>query len=1778
MEDDEKAYEIHGRVTGPGGREVSGAEVFVWWQHIRSRVELVSGKADEDGRYHLKYKIPEDASQPVLVIAEARSEHLAAPVFSPLAEAQPDLLLDLYAEQLDESEWTTRLRSIVRLLDGLKLTDLVENTDLQDITFLARELKTDTESVMRVAVSARLEAAFAVPAPAFYAFLRQHVPSGLPSPLLDASQNFTLIDALVHSIGSMIFALSADVEQHTLTAAVATGLIGAQYTAQIPKIVGQLQALHTTDLLNQPYLIGKATLGQLLGVLQLPQAKQQTFAQALATNTQRMRNFWRTLGDGQHGFTAAEASGIERTLSIGAFVKNHLPLVQILLQGFTAGTYKTLPDLARLSKQDWVALVNQAGPPPSINAARTASPAEVFAAVIYSRITRAYPTAALSSRIATAVFVPQAVQAPLGQFFENNPTLELVKQNIPVYLATQGDKAFTGINPADRLAVVDNVRRFQRVLRVTPNPDTAETLLGLGIHSATQIATLGQQQFFVKATKAGLTKREANQIYRAGAQRYAGTLSLYTQFNRDAIGVWPSVIGQTSDLNQPTQQAVQRDQSLATLFGSQDYCEVDNCTSILSPAAYLCDLLLWLRNHPQGARTALDVLDGRRADIRHLLLNCPNTDTPLPYIDLVNELLADAISPPTDPNSTINPPWKQTSADKTAAELIAAPEYFNQGAYVTLFNASYPHTLPYSAGLDELRTCLQESNVPLWQVRQALLPLAGPTTAEQAAVAAERLGMAPHEEDLVANPNFVTAAVAWNTANPPSDVAGVPAFLQAASLTYESLLELLEVAWVQGGLNIAIQGIDDTCDTLKQALAPSPLDAGFLDRAHRFLRLWRRTGYRMWELDLLLRAPVVGNGALNPNALAALQSFWQLQNATRLAVDQQLAFYQNIDTSTHRDPDGSTTTSLYGRMFLNPAVTSVAPDPDLAALPSGGAIADPVLSHHLAAIQAALGVSAADAATLFNLTNNQLTLDNLSLMYRVTALAKATNLTLSDLLSVAGLLNPGAANAAAAVAPLLTSPAATLAFLTQARAVQQSGFTMDALTYLLTAPPWTTTTQMTAADITTALGAVRQAILNPSGGDVNGSVIAAVAANAHRPADAGLANDVTNLILNQLQVPGAALTLLAVLTDPTMAGPAPITPANFPNQFLAIQLFDKVAVVVRRLHLVATDLTWLLANAGVYGGLNFTALPVTNAQAAVNVAPFLTTLLLVKLARLFTAAPPASTVQTLYDVIGGVNSGTLANAAQAQAALATITGWTLGDIVSFTAALGAVYPASYTSPATYDASRTLEAIAAAAGATGTQIVAWGAVPPDEPTAETLGASALGAVKAQHPNNNDWLAFAPSMMNPIRERRSAALQAYLIGQRDNAGNLIYGDVNGLFDAFLIDTQMTSCQVTTRVVQAYIAVQIFVERCLMNLEAPAVVVDLTLDDTWEQWSWMKRYRIWEANREVFLYPENWLLESQRPNRTDIYQKLEQDVHQGDSTTDYLETVVLNYIDRLDGIAHLQVTGTCQDPVTKVIHVVGRSLGDPPVFYLRSMVDGAWTGWAQIPIDIKAHQVVPAVYRGRLCLFWLEVKVTNEPQQVLPAAQASTTPPNQEVDRYAALGVYFSIFRNGSWAAAQSAKGKLFDKPMLDGNSVSGSKTVEALYTIKVQTPAPTPGFGASLFVDVFRLGDYQYLGFHELQPDHRGGRNHCGASGEGCVRRPLQRSRTAQPRSTWAGHSRRRLLPGRAVAQPRPDHLRSGCPAPAAAARKPGGPQPGERAGPGAAGGSARHPAAKRQRRQ
>ena len=65
----------------------------------------------------------------------------------------------------------------------------------------------------------------------------------------------------------------------------------------------------------------------------------------------------------------------------------------------------------------------------------------------------------------------------------------------------------------------------------------------------------------------------------------------------------------------------------------------------------------------------------------------------------------------------------------------------------------------------------------------------------------------------------------------------------------------------------------------------------------------------------------------------------------------------------------------------------------------------------------------------------------------------------------------------------------------------------------------------------------------------------------------------------------------------------------------------------------------------------------------------------------------------------------------------------------------------------------------------------------------------------------------------------------------------------------------------------SVQLFIERVLRNLETQTNPTDID----GALWTWMKRYRVWQANREVFLWPENWLYPELRDDQSPIFQQM-------------------------------------------------------------------------------------------------------------------------------------------------------------------------------------------------------------------------------------------------------------------------------------------------------------------
>ena len=143
-------------------------------------------------------------------------------------------------------------------------------------------------------------------------------------------------------------------------------------------------------------------------------------------------------------------------------------------------------------------------------------------------------------------------------------------------------------------------------------------------------------------------------------------------------------------------------------------------------------------------------------------------------------------------------------------------------------------------------------------------------------------------------------------------------------------------------------------------------------------------------------------------------------------------------------------------------------------------------------------------------------------------------------------------------------------------------------------------------------------------------------------------------------------------------------------------------------------------------------------------------------------------------------------------------------------------------------------------------------------------------------------------------------------------------------------------------------------------------------------MKRYRVWEANRKVYLWPENWLDPELRDGQSQPFKETMGALLQSDITEDAAAEALGGYLMRLEEIAKLEPCGIHvveRDPgvTDDIVHVVARTAGASRKHFYRRREGGSWTPWEHIKLDIEDTPVIPVVWRDRLFLFWL--KVTKE-----------------------------------------------------------------------------------------------------------------------------------------------------------------------------------------------------------
>src|SRR6185312_13485047 len=147
---------------------------------------------------------------------------------------------------------------------------------------------------------------------------------------------------------------------------------------------------------------------------------------------------------------------------------------------------------------------------------------------------------------------------------------------------------------------------------------------------------------------------------------------------------------------------------------------------------------------------------------------------------------------------------------------------------------------------------------------------------------------------------------------------------------------------------------------------------------------------------------------------------------------------------------------------------------------------------------------------------------------------------------------------------------------------------------------------------------------------------------------------------------------------------------------------------------------------------------------------------------------------------------------------------------------------------------------------------------------------------------------------LRQRQRDALVAHVMHQDGFARR------EQLYEYYLSYPGIEPLVQASRIRLAIAAAQLFVQRCLLNLETQVNPSAINA----RHWEWMKRYRVWEANRKIFLFPENWLEPEFRGDKTALFREMEGTLLKDDVSSEVAEDAFLVYLRKLDELARLNI----------------------------------------------------------------------------------------------------------------------------------------------------------------------------------------------------------------------------------------------------------------------------------
>jgi hypothetical protein len=1297
------------------------------------------------------------------------------------------------------------------------------------------------------------------------------------------------------------------------------------------------------------------------------------FAGKYLQNSDAPDKFWQQVAaDATLGSRAEE---LKFAVQLGALTNSHTPLVAAVR---SMPEMKQATDLVRLTENEWKTLIQTqgVGVPADTPGASADDKVNTYAQHIIRQVEAAFPTRFFAERLGAT---------PVANFLKAQPDYDLRRTYAGKFFK-ENPSAAQLISKEDQQQLVS----FQRLYRLTESTTETLSLAATGIQSAQQVARMGRTAFAQQHAETFSASR-AEAVYNQARQAHATSLMLFAEHASDLNRTGMHALPQPNRKKQ-AELAAQSIPDWETLFGAFDFCACRECASVHGPAAYLVDILEFL-----GNRSARAALFARRPDLGHIELSCENTNTPLPLIDLATEVLEDVVAPPSAfAPLSLNPALELDLGQETATPALAA-------AFVpSLQNGARVETLETGK-----RWRIWDRPFSYSVVKEGLTLKVVLRSRQTTGTAAERRAT-PQYRNSAAYVELKEAVYPWTL---PLDLAREEAgvFLTHLGVSRHEVIEALRPQVVPFDPNdslvvrLAVERLGFTNTErsilLNESLTPPRSLQDFwggnpVSQIVTVQDLLDRSGLKYSELEQLIAAWFINSAGafeINPISDASLDTC----DTTRLKVN---GLTENVLSSLHR----------FVRLWRKLGWTIEETDQVLRALTPGSDTLDLnnkilVRLDHFRTLCSQLRLPVARALSLWKPIDATGS-DRHALLAQQLGLPV---LELSIAIELTGLDPFDADRSEEAVR-----------FVEAVRAVLKSGFSFTHLDYLLrhranpaaSFVPEQTAMSQTLLDVLNKLLQIDSPQASNAQKLKEGSVVDSLAAALKLPAD------VTGALLNRVRH-GDRTALQHFLELPAVTAEVLSRDAALP-QLKTLEKLLKITSVIQTLHLSGSDLTWLflendwLTQASDPSG---TAVPFKSWFSMIQLQQLRQELNLEDGAREAILASMAAVSAAV---------GSTDRQAARKVLVDTLTqwlGWPQSDLetligpsndIADLGLLHAAFPDDYRVGLLLRLQRGMKLLKRV-GVSAVEASQWC----DDVVEDSHAMAVRAAAKAKH-EEPAWQKLVVPLQDTLRDRQREALVAYLAARPQLWKT--QSDATDLYSQFLIDVEMSSCQLTSRIKQAIGSVQLFTQRCLLGLLNPEV---LTNDPEWAQWEWMKNFRVWEANRKIWLYPENWIEPQLRDDKTPFFKELEEELLQGELTEDAAEQALRHYLEKLDEVARLQIAGMYEDDETKDLHIFGRTFHMPHIYYYRRREGKtkAWRPWEKVELDIEGNHLIPVVWNRKLMVIWPIFAEKSYPKEVeMPGPGGKL----EAADRYWEIQLAWSEYRSGGWSAKNVSEPVAFE----------------------------------------------------------------------------------------------------------------------------------------------------------